>query len=241
MVQKNFAPASNFDGYSFWQSTETTCPTFSSSSHTRCCHCQGAIRQDLDVPFSELGKAISAQCLHAGNCDSNPKAYHLKHHWNNLVVYLWVIFGMTQNFGNLWHTYSAPNVWGGVTCIWEMFGNSSSCSWLTDSSFMFFPFAGFQRNGSQPCMHSGMSTNKRPPVNLCFLNLYDILIFLSCLHPPQIYSILFAGPLHSRSLRRDQHGPEPCWERWKWFVATIVLFQLDSIRTPELQLPTAVP
>ena len=77
MVHQHFAPASNFDGHSFWQCTETTCPEFSSSSHTRCWHYQGAIRQVLDIPFEELGKAISEQCLHAGNCDSNPKAYHL--------------------------------------------------------------------------------------------------------------------------------------------------------------------
>ena len=124
MVHQHFAPASNFDGHSFWQCTETTCPEFSSSSHTRCWHYQGAIRQVLDIPFEELGKAISEQCLHAGNCDSNPKAYHLKRHWNNLAIYLWVIFGMTQNFGNLWHTYSAPNVWGGVTFhlgnVWKL-------------------------------------------------------------------------------------------------------------------------
>ena len=124
MVHQHFAPASNFDGHSFWQCTETTCPEFPSSSHTRCWHYQGAIRQVLDIPFEELGKAISEQCLHAGNCDSNPKAYHLKRHWNNLAIYLWVIFGMTQNFGNLWHTYSAPNVWGGVTFhlgnVWKL-------------------------------------------------------------------------------------------------------------------------
>ena len=70
----------------------------------------------------------------------------------------------------------------------------------------FFPstvvrsfLAGFQRNGSLPCMLSGKSTNKRPPVNLCLLNLDDI--FLSCLLPPPIH---VAFSLQAKK----QHGPE---------------------------------
>lgn len=107
-----------------------------------------------------------------------------------------------------------------------------------------FP-AGFRRNGNPPCIVSGRSTRRRPPVAVELIHSYwsDACVLI-CLPPTYTVTIQFAGSLQSGSLRRDSNGSEPFEWRWWWlksFVDTC-LITIGDYSTMQLKvaLPTAV-